>query len=82
MDRDGFTVHIPDDLSDAERSAYLRGLKDMAEYFQRVSWQAQAVYNDELTEADDGPDHPCPECGEETHYNPASGDRHCFECES
>ena len=66
---------VPDDVPDAHRDAYLRGLRDMAEYFGQVAHQTMVAYDRQVEPPD--PD-VCPECGDDLTYNPATGEKMCM----
>jgi len=77
----GFTVTVPEDIDDNQREAYLRGLRDMAEYTQRVGAQVQQIYEDELAAERTDDDTPrCEECGESLAYDPSTGAHYCPDC--
>lgn len=70
---DGYEIQIPEDLTETQRRAYLRGLRDMAEYMQTVGMQAREIYEEEIEEQGDrcdcgaeliwtGTEKICPDC--------------------
>lgn len=76
----GIEISIPSDLDEDDRRAYLRGLEDGMRYFENVAAQARAMYEVETRETEEEEEKTtdtCPSCGEDMHYNPASGNHWC-----